>query len=144
MHLSYSHGVRVFVRCLYSIMMNSLRFSPLFLSCFLCSHRIENVTVWGFFPFHLVRESKYSLPMHYKMCWVFLLPWTIFTIGIKQLCTDRNSKSPTTVYNPIISVSLKGLWWNGQTSENGLKLNKVKWELDSWIKTSSETQNNWR
>lgn len=48
-HLSYSHGVRVFVRCLYSIMMNSLMFSPSFLSCFLCSHRIENVTMWGFF-----------------------------------------------------------------------------------------------
>lgn len=129
-HLPYNHGVRVFVRCLYSIMINSLMFSPWFLSCF---HRIRNITMWGFFSFHLVRESKYSLSMHYKMCWVFLLPWSIFTIGIKQLCTNRNSKSPTIFYNPIISVRLKGVWWNGQTLENGLQLSTLKWELDSWV-----------
>lgn len=133
MHLPYNHGVRVFVRCFYSII-NSLMFSCWFLSCFLCFHRIKNITICeGFFSFHLVRESKYSLSMHYKMCWGFLLSWSIFTTGIKQLCTDRNSKSPTMVYNPIISVSLKGVWWNGQTLENGLKLNNLRWELDFWI-----------
>jgi len=96
------------------------RVLTLFLRCFLSFHRIKNLTMWGFFSFHLVRESEYSLYMHYKTYWVFLLPWNRFTTGIKQLCTDRNSKSPTMAYNPVISGSLKGVWWNGQTLENGL------------------------
>lgn len=41
------------------------------------------------------------------------------------------------------NISLKGVWWNGQTSENGLKLNNLKWELVSWINSLPlETQNN--
>lgn len=126
--------MRVFVRCLCSIMINSLMFSPWFLNCFLCFHRIKTITMmWGFFPFICSENQNINFPCTTKCVGFFLLPWRVFTIGIKQLCTYRNSKAPTMVYNPISQLALRGVWWNGQTLEKGLKLNKLKWELDFWI-----------
>lgn len=137
-HKTIGHGVRILVRCLYSVIINSFMFSPFLLSCFLCFNKTKTITMWGGFSLQLLRETTYSFSMHYKMIYCFfgfffLLSWSTFTIGIEQLCTDRNNKFPKMVYNPVISVSLKGVWWNGQTLENGLKLNKLKRELDSWI-----------
>lgn len=120
-------------------------FPPSLLSYFLCFHKIKTIIMWGvFFPSSWLEKQYIPFPciakcFGFRFLWVFcfvlfcFLSWSTFTIGIEQLCIDINNKFSKVVYNPIISASLKGVWRNGQTLENGLKLNKLKWELNSWI-----------
>lgn len=58
-HLPYNHRVSVFVMSLYSVVINSLRYSPWFLSCLLRFHRIKNIVLWvGFFSY-IMSENQY-------------------------------------------------------------------------------------
>lgn len=136
MHLPYSHGVKVFWEMplfYYDKLLHVLtlvlkllllKLFPLFSQ----NQNHHNVRIFSLSSSQIIAIFIFQ---ELQNTFGFFISWIIFTIGIKQWCIDGHSKSPTMVYNPVILVSIKGVLWNGQTLENGLKLNNLKWEWDS-------------